>query len=194
MGLRDFSRVDIRLDENNNIYLLEINSMASLGATGSYTYAAKVAGYDYKALVNKILDVAAVRYFARGALDDKTTGKKVPLPIRIRGFLRSRQGSLEALLREMVNLNTYVRNVEGVNGLGNLVKKELSSLGFSCQSFTQIEAGNILYFSNAEKDAVDVLLLGNLDNGIQSNRQEYFKIKGQKILGTGVWEHKGASL
>ena len=35
LQLRDFSRVDIRMDENENIYLLEINSMASLGKTGA---------------------------------------------------------------------------------------------------------------------------------------------------------------
>ena len=37
--------------------------MASLGGTSSYPYAASKIGYDFKALVNKILDVAALRYF-----------------------------------------------------------------------------------------------------------------------------------
>ncbi len=64
LQLRDFSRVDIRMDEQNRIYILEINSMASLGGTGSYVHAAGVAGYNFKAIVNKMLDVAAVRYFA----------------------------------------------------------------------------------------------------------------------------------
>ncbi|MDX1286126.1 MAG: ATP-grasp domain-containing protein, partial [Draconibacterium sp.] len=64
LNLRDFSRVDIRLDEDENIYLLEINSMASMGETGSYPTAAKVAGYSYESLVNRMLDVASVRYFA----------------------------------------------------------------------------------------------------------------------------------
>ena len=63
LNLRDFARVDIRLDEEDNIYLLEINSMASLGESGSYPTAAKVAGYDFASLVNKMLDVASVRYF-----------------------------------------------------------------------------------------------------------------------------------
>ena len=62
LNLRDFSRVDIRLDEDDNIYLLEINSMASLGETGSYVASAKVAGYNFETLANKMLDVASVRY------------------------------------------------------------------------------------------------------------------------------------
>jgi D-alanine-D-alanine ligase len=62
LELRDFARVDIRMEEAENIYLLEINSMASFGRTGSYVYAANVAGYDYARLENKILEIAVVRY------------------------------------------------------------------------------------------------------------------------------------
>ena len=191
LGLRDFSRVDIRLDENNKIYLLEINSMASMGATGSYSHAARVAGYDYKALVNRMLDVAAVRYFADRAHHEENTGKRIPPHVRTRGFLRGRQQPLEALLKKMINLNTYVRNFEGVNTLGNLVKKELSMLGFAHQSIPQVEIGNILSFSNTDDENVDLLLLGNLDNDVRTAKQEYYKLSGQKILGTGIWEHKG---
>jgi D-alanine-D-alanine ligase len=54
-----------------------------------------------------------------------------------------------------------------------------------------VEIGNILYFSNTDDNDLDVLLLGTLDNDVRTARQEYFKISGQKILGTGVWEHKG---
>lgn len=92
LQLRDFSRVDIRMDEHNNIYILEINSMASLGMTGSYVHAA---GYDYKALVNKMLDVAVVRYFSNkvDSTERGTASKKVPAHIKIRGFLRSHSDS-----------------------------------------------------------------------------------------------------
>ena len=54
LQLRDFARVDIRMDADGHIHLLEINSMASLGGTGSYVHAAAAAGYDYAALVNKM--------------------------------------------------------------------------------------------------------------------------------------------
>ena len=192
LGLRDFARVDIRLDENNKIYLLEINSMASMGATGSYAHAAKVAGYDYKALVNKMLDVAAVRYFANTTLAaEEIEGKRIPSHVRIRGFLRSRQASLEDLLKKMVNLNTYVRNHEGVNTLGFLVKKELSALGFAHTGFPQVEIGNVAYFSNSDTKDVDVLLIGNLDNDVRAANQTYYKESAQRLLGTGIWEHKG---
>lgn len=41
---KDYARVDIRIDSRNP-YVLEINSMASLGGGGSYVMAALAAGY-----------------------------------------------------------------------------------------------------------------------------------------------------
>jgi len=193
LQLRDFARVDIRLDQNNNIYLLEINSMASLGRTGSYTHAASVAGYDYKALVNKMLDVAVVRYFANTSLmlENETSQQKIPLQTRIRGFLRSRQENLENLLQQMVNINTYTRNSQGVNELSSIVKKYLSVLNFTCEVIPQVEVGNIHFYTNTDSDEYDILLIGSFDNWKKVQEQEYFQITDQKIFGTGVWENKG---
>ena len=60
---RDYARVDIRIDPTGAPYVLEINSMASLGASGSYMLAAQTAGYSVATLVNRIIDVAHSRYF-----------------------------------------------------------------------------------------------------------------------------------
>lgn len=60
--LRDYARVDIRIDEAGRPFVLEINSMASLGEGGSYVTSAKVAGYDVKSLVDRIAQVACRRY------------------------------------------------------------------------------------------------------------------------------------
>jgi D-alanine-D-alanine ligase len=193
LHLRDFARVDIREDENNNIYILEINSMASLGETGSYLTAAKVAGYDFVGLVNKILDVSAVRYFADTSLPFKSTDKKtkMPLSVKLRGYLRSRQENIESLLEKMVNINSHVRNVMGVNDLGKVIRRELSQLGFTQEVFSQLEVGNQLFFNNSFDDGYDILLIGNLDNDIRISKHEYFRLEEQKLHGTGIWEHKG---
>ena len=193
LQLRDFARVDIRMDLDGHIHLLEINSMASLGGTGSYVQAAGAAGYDYNALVNKMLDVAAVRYFATdGALQRIVANqKKVALPTRIRGFLRSRQFQLETLLRNCVNVNTHVRNVEGVNALGHLVTKQLKGFGFNEQVYPQVEIGNQLFFTNTQESPCDVLLLGNLDDHTKPGRHEAFSLSEARLRGTGIWGHKG---
>jgi D-alanine-D-alanine ligase len=193
LGLRDFSRADIRMDENYNIYLLEINSMASLGKTGSYVHAASKAGYSYADLINKMLDVAFIRYFADTKLlyDKYSRSEKTPLHIRIRGFLRSHQNQTQELLRKIVNLNTQVRNVEGVNSFSSLMKKHLTAMGFSFQVIPQVEIGNILFFTNSQNGAYDILLLSNLDNATKIKDHEFFQKSGHKFFGTGIWEHKG---
>jgi D-alanine-D-alanine ligase len=191
LQLRDFSRVDLRMDQNGNVYILEINSMASLGATGSYVHAAGVAGYDFRDLVNKMLDVAVLRYFTSNPISNENDNlfKKSAAHVRIRGFIRGRQTQNEKLLREFVNTNSFVRNVEGVNLLSGKIKKELSALGFSYQSFGQVEVGNMLFFTN--NDEYDVLILSSLDNDVKIADHEYYHESEQKIFGSGIWENKG---
>jgi D-alanine-D-alanine ligase len=60
---RDYARVDIRIDQHGQPWVLELNSMASLGAGGSYMRAAQAAGYSFEGLVNRIVDVAHERYY-----------------------------------------------------------------------------------------------------------------------------------
>lgn len=62
---RDYARVDIRIDQSGRPYVLELNSMASLGAGGSFVRAAETAGYTFEALINRIVDVTQERYFGR---------------------------------------------------------------------------------------------------------------------------------
>jgi D-alanine-D-alanine ligase len=63
----DYARVDIRIDRAGQPYVLEINSMASLGRGGSFVRAAQTAGYTFESLVRRIVDVAHLRYFGTPA-------------------------------------------------------------------------------------------------------------------------------
>jgi D-alanine-D-alanine ligase len=76
---KDYARVDIRVDSNENPYVLEINSMASLGGTGSYVLAAHTAGYSTSRLINRILDVAHCRYFGVSAPRGPQSGTNLNL-------------------------------------------------------------------------------------------------------------------
>lgn len=194
LNLRDFSRVDIRLDENNNIYLLEINSMASLGDSGSYPTAAKVAGYNFETLVNKMLDVAAVRYFSSdlmSKLPSEQNNGKVSQEARMRSFIKARQQQTEKLLKKLVDTDSYVRNVDGVNHCNELISKELSQLGFTHEIYPQLEVGNIMYFTNSFNKDVDYLMLLPVDNRVKLADHENYKEHEQYLEGTGIWENKG---
>ncbi|MDZ7721338.1 MAG: ATP-grasp domain-containing protein [candidate division KSB1 bacterium] len=190
LDLRDFARVDIRLDQHDNIYLLEINSMASLGQSGSYPAAARVAGYSYEALVNKMLDVASVRYFSDSLhhVADEKSSKS--LAVRMRSFIKTRQTQTEMFLKKIIDTNTHIRNVDGVNFCSEIISSELSQLGFNREVYPQLEVGNLYYFSNTY-DKVDYLLLLSLDNRVKLADQENFSSNEQYLEGTGIWESKG---
>ncbi|HDT14839.1 MAG TPA: M20/M25/M40 family metallo-hydrolase, partial [Firmicutes bacterium] len=195
LGLRDFSRVDIRMDENENIYLLEINSMASLGMTGSYVYAAAAAGCDYPALVNRILEVASVRYFSQEDFfaEDRVSGKtgKVPLPVRIRTYLRGRQEQTEKLLSKMVNINNHTKSIEGVNTINRIIAGELKPLGFSEHIYPEVSTGNTVLFSNTLDENFDVLFVGFSDSPVTFKKHRPCSFTQHKIYGSGCWEGKG---
>ena len=50
-----------RLDSLGNLYVLEVNSMASLGSGSSLVKSAKIAGYNFNNIINRIFDVAVMR-------------------------------------------------------------------------------------------------------------------------------------
>ncbi|HAN76614.1 MAG TPA: hypothetical protein DCQ31_01975, partial [Bacteroidales bacterium] len=193
LQLRDFARVDIRMDENNRIFLLEINSMASLGVTGSYVFAAEKFGLNYTQLVNKMLEVAVKRYFANSEklYEDNFDSSGKNLPVRVRTYVRSVSLQVEAYLKQWVDINTFVRNIDGVNRMGKLISKEIKKLGFKAEVFPQVEIGNSLFFTNAKNQPLDVLLLGNLDNDTEVSNHQYFKINDKQWSGTGIWTNKG---
>lgn len=63
---RDYARVDFRIDDFGQPFVLEINTMPGLGTTSAYVSAATTAGYSSSKLVNRILDVAHRRCFGIG--------------------------------------------------------------------------------------------------------------------------------
>lgn len=79
LNIYDHARVDMRLDRNNNPFLLEINSMVSINPTSSLVYTAKVANLEYDQLINKILDAALTRYaFEEPEIFGRYKEKKLP--------------------------------------------------------------------------------------------------------------------
>ncbi|HKJ78560.1 MAG TPA: ATP-grasp domain-containing protein, partial [Prolixibacteraceae bacterium] len=63
LRLRDYARIDIRMDEQGNYFFLKINSMASLGKNDLYTFSGMSSGLNYDELILKLFDIAASKYF-----------------------------------------------------------------------------------------------------------------------------------
>jgi D-alanine-D-alanine ligase len=197
LGIYDFCRVDFRMDDQGKLYILELNSMASLGRTGSYVHAAQIKGYTYESMVNRMLDVAIERYFGKQQMDQvaveepDSKNRKNPLRVRLRSFLRGHLVTMEDYLEKMVDINSFVENTEGVDSLGRWVSNKLSGMGFHRQVYSRAELGNILYLTNHLEDHNDILLVGNLDNPVDFEDYVPFSEERGKLYGTGVSHGKG---
>lgn len=59
---RDYARIDIRLDEDNTPYFLEVNLNPGIGPQDGAVRSAKAAGYSYSSFLKKLMDIALERY------------------------------------------------------------------------------------------------------------------------------------
>ncbi|WP_255348579.1 M20/M25/M40 family metallo-hydrolase [Nitrosopumilus sp. SJ] len=191
LGLNDYSRVDFRMDKDGNLYILELNSMASLGIGGSLFYAAKTAGYTYESLINKILDVATIRYFGSSHLAETEPDLTQPLRIVARTYLRSHLQSQKETLRNFVNLNTHVYNIDNVNKLGSMLSRRMKHLGFSEHLYRQLDVGDIRYFKNHDEEKNDVLIISHMDTHYGPNDLISYFEDDDRIYGSGIAESKG---
>lgn len=62
LRVRDYGRVDLRLTETSEIYVIEVNASCDLEKSSAFAIAAAAYGLDYVALVNRIAELAAERH------------------------------------------------------------------------------------------------------------------------------------
>ncbi|HEX6862935.1 MAG TPA: D-alanine--D-alanine ligase, partial [Thermoanaerobaculia bacterium] len=58
---RDYGRVDLRLTETGEIYVIEVNANCYLESGSEFAVAAAAAGIEYPELVNRIAELALER-------------------------------------------------------------------------------------------------------------------------------------
>jgi D-alanine-D-alanine ligase len=61
MGCRDYARVDMRLDKNNELYVLEVNPNPDLTESAGFMRSAEAAGLSYEETLQKIISLALQR-------------------------------------------------------------------------------------------------------------------------------------
>ncbi|MDY6864226.1 MAG: ATP-grasp domain-containing protein [Thermodesulfobacteriota bacterium] len=126
LGCYDSARVDMRLDKDGNLYILEINSLPSLGEHGSYVIAAQQAGLDFAALVNRLVEVASARYFGTPTPPIIKIQDKDPEKLTF-SFLTKRRDLIEKQIAEWCSLSsrTYdpVGNSMAIKKLDTVLKE-----------------------------------------------------------------------
>lgn len=128
IGCFDSARVDFRIDNEGNPYILEINSMASLGFGGSYVYAAKHIGLDYDKLVNKLIDVASQRYFGSaivGQLPSRSSDKRQT----IFNWVTRNRDKIEEELKMWTNMSSRTEDAVGISAVVRKLDERLAKLG-----------------------------------------------------------------
>ena len=61
LRVRDYGRVDLRLTETGEIYVLEVNASCYLEKASEFAMAALASGLDYPRLIERIVNLASER-------------------------------------------------------------------------------------------------------------------------------------
>ena len=61
LKLRDYGRIDLRLNKKGEVYVIEANPNPWLASTAEFAMAAKKAGYTYAEIIDKIVKLAYAR-------------------------------------------------------------------------------------------------------------------------------------
>lgn len=100
-----------------------------------------------------------------------------------------------SLLEQLVNRNSGTTHIEGVQRVGNMVRKQLDQLGFKTywvnEPPAQHRAGSLVaeHYGNKGKK---LLLIGHLDTVFPENSPfQHFEQKGDVATGPGVIDDKG---
>ncbi|VEN73803.1 conserved hypothetical protein [Candidatus Desulfarcum epimagneticum] len=127
LGCYDMARVDMRLDNNDNLYILEINSLPSLGEHGSYTIAANHVGLDFPALVNRMVEVASARYFGTPSPPDIRHNKKKPEEA-IFSYVTQRRDLIEKALENWSSLSSRTSDPVGIQLAIKKLEKKMTEI------------------------------------------------------------------
>jgi D-alanine-D-alanine ligase len=67
LRVRDYGRIDMRLTETGDVYVIEVNASCYLEKSSEFASSAAAAGLDYPTLVNRIVEHALARYKLRAS-------------------------------------------------------------------------------------------------------------------------------
>ncbi len=128
LGCYDCARVDMRLDGDGNLYILEINSLPSLGEHGSYTIAAREAGIDFPNLINRLVETASARYFGTPKPPD-IQKKEKDLKEEVFLFITQRRDEIERSLEDWTAVSSRTTDPVGIRMAMERMDKRFQKIG-----------------------------------------------------------------
>ena len=128
LGLNDCARIDMRIDDDGQLFVLEANSLPSLGEHGSYLVGAAYAGLDFTRFVNRLVDVATARYFGVPNVSPLEAGSK-DVNSQILLYITQNRERIERRLRDWVQLSSSANDPVGIEQAVGKATRMLERLG-----------------------------------------------------------------
>jgi D-alanine-D-alanine ligase len=136
LGCYDCARVDMRLDSSGNLYILEVNSLPSLGEHGSYVEAAATVGLDFAGLCNRLVEVASARYFGTPSPPDLVKGKRTNGD-KTFAYVTERREEIERQVAKWTARRSRTSDAVGIRAAVDEFGGQLKSIGLKrCEEFT----------------------------------------------------------
>lgn len=119
---------------------------------------------------------------------------------QIKNYLQAQEPAYLALLEQMVNINSFSANSEGVNELGRVTAVAFSRLGFTAET---IQAENPLYgrhlfLTRHGRSPRQIALIGHLDTVFPAEEEERHDFRwrrvNRRIYGPGTIDIKGGTV
>lgn len=185
LGCYDCARVDLRLGEDGEFYILEINSLPSLGEHGSYVQGAEAAGLDFPALVNRLVDEASTRYF--GAPVPTSAPSADPSPQeRIVGYIARRRDQMEKRIQALVSQASRTGDPIALTARAEALGERLADLGFSLRDESSETTAAWLWENEAGYEGGTLLVL-HLDVPVPLDLPtQHFRRDPEWLFGDGI--------
>jgi D-alanine-D-alanine ligase len=190
VGCYDCARVDMRLGVDGTLYILEINSLPSFGWRGSFVRAAEAAGFDFTAIVNRLIEVASARYFGTPAPPDVSRKTKDPAGAVLQ-FLTERRDMIERSLREWSRRPSRTGDSIGLNRAAKEMARVLKEIAMSpVPEYTDERSVFTWQTKAGMKDGT--LLVWHLDVPLsQEIPREAFRRDPEWLYGEGIGSSRG---
>ncbi|MEW8688549.1 MAG: ATP-grasp domain-containing protein [Candidatus Thiodiazotropha sp.] len=190
LGCYDCARVDMRMDEKGNLYVLEVNSLPSMGEHGSYVAAADAMGLDFAALTNRLVDVASSRYFGTPNPPELRKSRKSPQE-KVFAYLTEQRDKLEKRVEQWVGLSSHSSDPVGIRQAASEVAKVMTSLELSPVEHLT-DAPHVWTWESAQGTRNGTLLLCHIDVPFNSAMGgEHFHRDPEWLYGEGIGASRG---
>jgi len=97
-------------------------------------------------------------------------------------------------LKQIININSFTQNREGVNRVAKQMSIWLEELGFENHTYERSHIGNHHLYTSIKTNGIKILLLGHNDTVFPKGKFENYSEDDEWIYGPGVCDMKGGNI